>query len=65
MEWQPTTEMCADIGKKNLAVAQFTNFITGYHFAQVVLEQRVLSVSTDDKGFEYNFEFLVRTCGEG
>jgi hypothetical protein len=55
MEWQPTTEMCADIGTKNLAVAQFTNFITGYHFAQVVLEQRV---STDDRVSNTIMSFL-------
>ena len=41
MEWQPTAEMCADIGTKNLVVAQFTklrDFITGYHFAKVIFD---------------------------
>ena len=49
MEWQSTAEICSDIGTKNLAVAQFTklrDFITGYHFAKAVLDQRV---SGDDK----------------
>jgi hypothetical protein len=42
--WQPAAEMCADIGTKNLAVAQFTklrDFVAGYHFAKVIFEQRV------------------------
>ena len=44
MKWQPTGEMCADIGTKNLAAEQFTklrDFVTGYHFAKVIFEQRV------------------------
>ena len=48
MEWQSTSEMCADIGTKNLAVAQFTklrDFIAA-DFSKIILEQRV---STDDK----------------
>jgi hypothetical protein len=65
MQWQPTTEMCADIGTKNLAVAQFTklrDFITGYHFAQVVLKQRV---STDGKVSNTIMSFLCRQGGHG
>ena len=48
MEWQPTAEMCADIGTKNLAVAQFTklrDFIAGYNFANVILEHAFLQTT--------------------
>ena len=44
IQWQPTTEMCADIGTKNLPADQFVklrDFVTGYYFAQSVLKQRV------------------------
>ena len=44
IQWQPTTEMCADIGTKNLPADQFIklrDFVTGYYFAQAVLEQRI------------------------
>ena len=63
MQWQPTTEMCADIGTKNLAVAQLTklrDFITEYHFAQVVLKQRV---STDGKVWNTIMIFLYGQGG--
>ena len=54
MKWQPTAEMCADIGTKNLAVAQFTklrDFVTGYHFAKVIFEQRVSGDAQISKTF--------------
>ena len=51
---QPTVEMCADIGTKNLAVAQFIklrDFVTGYHFAKVIFEQRVSGDAQISKTF--------------